>query len=80
MSLFKTEMSNAWADILLDELQNQDIYSEVKELLYKMFSFDRNISDEWYDKGYNRLKELGENTIVEWIDKKYYMMFAGGRE
>lgn len=80
MSLFKTEMGNIWAEICLDRIENLEHFKEVETILFNMFSFDKSISDEWYEKGYNRLKELGEYRIVECIDKKYYMMYGGVRE
>lgn len=80
MALFRTEMGNSWADVSLDFLINEENRAECKKILYKMFSFDEKEAKKYWNTGYNRLKELGETNIVECIDLRYYMMFAGGRE
>lgn len=80
MALFRTEMGNSWADVCMDDLKDEKNRKECKKILYKMFSFDREEASKYWDTGYKRLKELGETDIIECIDKRYYLMFAGGRE
>lgn len=79
MSLFVSEIENSWAKISLDYLSHEKNRKEVSELLHKMFSFDKKEADEWFDKGYKRLKELKEYKIIECIDNHYYMI-GGVRE
>lgn len=80
MAMFRTEMGNSWADVCLDFLMYEQNKTECKKILYKMFSYNKEESSQYWDIGYQKLIDLKELKIIECIDKKYFIMFAGGRE